>query len=127
VNHDPQSTPQWSTLIWPAIIVASAIATVLASAGEPLQPLRTVLAFWFLLVCPGLALVRLLALSDPFAELAVAVALSLALDTAVGEALLFAGAWSASSGLVALAALSLGGAALQVARSAPPRRLESRG
>jgi hypothetical protein len=121
-------------LIWPAIIGASAIGTVLTSLVEPVQPLRTLLAFWFLLVCPGMALVRLLGLRDPFAELGVAVALSLALDTAVGEALLFAGAWSASSGLAALAALSVGGAALQVARSAwlgpsaaRPRRVESRG
>lgn len=119
MNREPQSPPQWPALIWPAIIAASAIGTVLANLVEPVQPLRTVLAFWFLLVCPGMALVRLLRLSDPFAELAVAVALSLALDTAVGETLLFAGAWSAFSALAALATLSVGGAALQVAVLGP--------
>jgi hypothetical protein len=104
-------------LIWPAIIATSAIATVLASLGEGNQPLRSGVAFWFLLVCPGMAFVRLLGLSEPFSEWAVAVALSVALDTVVGEVLLFAGAWSAASGLTALAALSIGGAALQVGRS----------
>ena len=120
MNRDSQWTQQWSTLVWPAIIAASAIGTVLASVGEGNQPLRVVLAFWFLLVCPGMAFVRLLWLSEPFSDWALAVALSLALDTAVGEVLLFAGAWSATSALAALAILSVGGAALQVGRSVRP-------
>jgi hypothetical protein len=108
----------WSRLLWPTIITCSAVGSVLATLVEPMQPLRPVLAFWFLLVCPGMAFVRLLGLSDSLAECALAVALSLALDTLVGEALLFAGAWSPAWGLAALVALSIGGAAIQVGRSA---------
>ena len=120
MNRDSQWAQQWSTLIWPAIIAASAIGTVLANLAEANQPLRAALAFWFLLVCPGMAFVRLLGLTEPLSEWALAVALSLALDTAVGEALLFAGAWSAATCLAALAALSLAGAAFQVGRSVRP-------
>lgn len=102
---------------WPVAIVLSAAlagAAFAARLGPPLQPIA---AFWFLLVCPGMAYIRLVRIATPLVELALAVALSLALDTLVAEAFVLAGRWSAAGALATLIALSLVGAALQVARA----------
>lgn len=102
---------------WPVVIVLSgalAGAAFAARLGWPIQPAA---AFWFLLVCPGMAYVRLIRVATPFVELALAVALSLALDTLVAEGFVLAGRWSAGWALATLIGLSAVGAALQVARA----------
>ncbi|HEX5504968.1 MAG TPA: hypothetical protein VFW96_20290 [Thermomicrobiales bacterium] len=111
---------------WPVVIVVSAVAAgaaFVAGVGAPVQPAA---AFWFLLVCPGMAWIRLVWVASPLVELALALALSLALDTLVAEALVLAGRWSAAWALGVLIALSLVGAALQVARVSA-RRARARG
>lgn len=55
---------------------------------------RAVIVVPFLLVCPGLAVVRLLGVGDPLAQVVLGVAASLGLEAAVAEMTLFAGAWS---------------------------------
>jgi hypothetical protein len=82
--------------------------------GDVQGPLRFVVAFWFLLVCPGMALVPLMRLRDRIAEWTLAIALSLALDALVAGAMVFFGAWSPERGLIILVAVSLIGALLQV-------------
>jgi hypothetical protein len=56
-----------------------------------------------------------------YGELALAAGISLGLDTAIGVIMAVSGAWSPKGALVALIAISLLGAALQVAG---PRRSE---
>jgi len=99
---------------WPVIIVASALGTGLATFRDAAAAARPALSLWFLLICPGMAFVRLLRLNDAIAQLTLAVALSLALDTIVAVAMLYAGFWSPKGILGVVIALSLLGAALQI-------------
>jgi hypothetical protein len=61
----------------------------------------------FLLLAPGLALVRLLRLQDLLMELSLAIALSLAVDAIVATLFLYANAWSLESIFLVLALLTL--------------------
>jgi uncharacterized membrane protein len=79
------------------------------------SPFRAVMAFWFLLICPGMALVRFLRIGEPFAEVSIAIALSMAIDTIVAGTMLYAGAWSTSISLLVLIYISVGGAVIQLA------------
>ncbi len=99
---------------WPIIIIASAIGAGLAMVGNIESPIRPVIAFWLLLICPGMAFVRLLHIEERLTELTLAIALSIAIDTIVAEAMLYAGVWSSELGLVVLICLSIVGVALQI-------------
>lgn len=104
---------QW---VWPTVLFASAIATNVLVIADSQSVVRPLLAFWFLLVCPGAAFVRLLRLQPFAAELALSIALSLAIDTIVVGALLYSGTWSPLLGLVILGCLSAVGALAQTVR-----------
>lgn len=102
--------------LWPPVLLFSALlAGVLAFANLD-SPLRAVIVLWFMLVCPGLALVRLIRLADPVAELAVGVAASVALATLVASALLYAGLWSPQAVLAVLIGATVTGVALDLRR-----------
>jgi uncharacterized membrane protein len=81
---------------------------------------RATVMLAFLLLVPGLALVPLLGRVGD-GELALAAGVSVGLDTAIALIMAVSGAWSPKGALVALIAISLLGAALQVAG---PRRAE---
>jgi hypothetical protein len=99
---------------WPSIIVLSTAAVwALAAVGESF-PLRSLLVVWFLLVCPGMALVGLLPIGDGWRALTLALPLSAAIDIIVAGSMLYAGAWSPTWALLALSVLSIAGAALQL-------------
>lgn len=102
----------WS---WSAVIVASALSIAVMTIGGFTGPIRSCLAIWFLFVCPGMALVRLLRLDDFAAELTLALALSLALDAIVAVAMVYARIWSPTLGLAALIGVSVIGVLLQFA------------
>lgn len=104
------------TLWWISLIVASCLGVALAMVGDIGGAWRPGLAFWFLLVCPGMAFVPLLPLKDRLTELTLAIALSLALDTLVAEVMALNGLWSAKWGLFALICVTLTGVGLQVLR-----------
>ncbi len=99
---------------WPLIIAASACLAALGMAGVLPAPLRVVAAFWFLSVCPGMAFVRLLHLESALARWTLAVALSLGLEAALAELLALTGRYSPAAALLALVALSLVGALMQL-------------
>ena len=99
--------------LWPAVIAASAVAAGGLVLGEVTSPTRSIVVAWFLVICPGMAIVRLLPVASGVIVLTLAVALSVALDALVAIPMLYAGAWSPTRGLVVLIALSLLGAALQ--------------
>lgn len=103
---------------WPWLIVFSAFALGSVSAAGGSSALRTLLAVWFLLLCPGLALTGLLRLEDAWAELTLAIALSVALDTLIAGVMLYLGVWSPPAVLAIVVGLSLAGAAVQHARGA---------
>jgi hypothetical protein len=98
---------------WAGVVAGFAVAAAAAAlAGAP-APVRAPLVLAFLLLGPGMAYVPLLGLGDPLAELTLGLAVSLALDLAVAAAMLYTGAWSPRTSLLALAGIALAGAALQ--------------
>jgi uncharacterized membrane protein len=101
-------------LIWPLVIGISSILFVLATALNIQSPLRGVVTFWFLLVCPGMAFIRLLHLREMVVEWVLAVALSIAIGTVFAEAGVVNRIWSPVVIDIALAGVSLLGAGIQV-------------
>lgn len=101
---------------WPAgigLLCASACAAVaLGGSSTP----RTLAVIAFLLLCPGMAVVRAIGVGDPWAQLSLGLGLSVAIDTLVSGVVAFAGAWSPSAILLILVAVSLSGAALELRR-----------
>ncbi len=111
-----------SVWLWPAIIAVSAAATAgLAFTGNT-SPLRAVVALWFLLICPGMAFVSVLRLADILTEVALGVALSLAIDTIVASVMLYAGAWSSPRQLAIVLGITLIGLVLHLIRGRRPLR-----
>ncbi|HEX2979619.1 MAG TPA: hypothetical protein VHO48_05090, partial [Anaerolineaceae bacterium] len=105
-----------SMIIWSLIILISAVLTALVVYTRIVPPLQPPLVFWFLLVCPGMAFVRLFNLWDPISEWALAIALSLAIDSIVAMALLYAGQWNPSLGLRIVLVTAVVGALLPAPR-----------
>ena len=89
---------------WPATIIASAGAISLAVMCGASPVVRVSLALWFLLVCPGMAVVRLLRISDRSSEFALAVACSLGIEAILATTMVYAGLWSPPGGLALPAA-----------------------
>ncbi|CCF82884.1 hypothetical protein [Nitrolancea hollandica] len=96
--------PGW---LWPLVIAISALASGLISFWDVESPLRPAITLWFLIVCPGMALVRLLRLRDGVTEWAIAIALSLALETGVNEIMLYTGRWAPEWSLLAVMTITL--------------------
>jgi hypothetical protein len=95
-------------------VLGSAAVVGLSVAAGIHSPVRSVAALWFLLVCPGLAIVRLLRLRDVWAVATLAVAVSIGCDTIVAEAMLYTHTWSPGAALVTL--MSISGLALLAGR-----------
>lgn len=96
-----------------AIVVLSAAAAMLVFA-VPESPLRPYAVLAFALVCPGCALVRLVALPDPLLELAAGVGLSIAIQTLVSTAMLYAHAWSPGVLFAGLVVVAVSGASAEL-------------
>lgn len=78
---------------WPLALLFSSVAAGMSAFALPGTLLCLVITLWFLLVCPGMMLVRYLNLKEPHTEWALAVALSLAIDALVASIALYAGVW----------------------------------
>ncbi len=100
--------------LWAAIIGVSALGVGVATFGDIQSPLRPVIALWFLFVCPGMALVRLLGLRERLTEVTLAIALSLVMDAIVSVIMLYMGDWSPKSTLLILIGISMGGLVFQI-------------
>ena len=96
---------------WPFLITASAVGLLLVSGTS--SPLRVALTFWFLFLCPGMAFIRLLRFEGRITELALAIALSLALNTLISETMILAGIWSAWVCLLVVMSITMIGVLLQ--------------
>lgn len=102
--------------LWPFLVVVSAGAAdalVRINTGSPAQ---VVLVLWFLLICPGMLVVRFLQLEEPLVEWMLAVVLSLAIDTFVAGALLIARAWSPQAAFLIIVVITALGAVIDAAR-----------
>jgi hypothetical protein len=105
-----------STIRWPLAIIGSILVLAGLVAGDAEGAPRIVATAWFLLVCTGMSYVPLLAIESAVARLAVGIALSLAIDAVAITALLAAGAFSMTAGLLVLATACIFGCALQARR-----------
>ncbi|PZS14549.1 MAG: hypothetical protein DLM57_14315 [Pseudonocardiales bacterium] len=103
------------------ILVSATLAGILVLC-DITSPLRPVLTLWFLCVCPGMALVGLMRVDEPFAEVTLIIALSLALDTITAGTMLYAGWWSPPWTLIILLVVSVGGAGAQLMIARPCER-----
>jgi hypothetical protein len=108
-----------SSLAW---LLASTVwggAAALAMGLDAEPAYRAPIVLGYVLVCPGLALVRLLGVPAAMAQISLGVALSLALDVLIPAALLYAGAWSPPAALAILIGLTVAAAILEFLSSAP--------
>jgi O-antigen/teichoic acid export membrane protein len=102
------------SLKWSAAIAVSAVAVEILVHNDTANPLRPILALWFLLICPGMAFVQLLNFRDFLYEIVLAVSLSLALDLIIASVLLYSGLWSPELILMVLIILSSIGVVCQL-------------
>ncbi len=105
------------TLLRPAVIILSALATGLVNFVIPGAAGRPIIVMWFLFVCPGMVLVRFFRLSEPVAEWTLAIALSLAIDALLAGIQMYAGLWFPAATLEILIGFCLVGAIAQIAQS----------
>ncbi len=112
-------TPIRSNLLWPTIIILSAIAAGLVYFVFTDTAIRPIIVFWFLFVCPGMMVVRFLRLKEHVVEWTLAIALSFAIDALVAGIQLYAGKWSPAGALTILMILCLCGAIVQLATIYP--------
>jgi len=102
---------------WEYLALGSCAAIAATTWGWASAPVRPAVTTWFLLVCPGMALIRLLPARGALTRLVLALATSLGLETLVATTLLEARAWSPSAVLSVLIAITLGAAALGLSSS----------
>jgi uncharacterized membrane protein len=113
-RHRPVSSSRpagWSDA-WSVIISFSAFGAALAVALDWPVPLRPALVIWFVAICPGMAIIRLLRLDSLLVEVTLAIALSLALAGLIASALVYAGIWSPNLVLEVLVITAVGGLVL---------------
>jgi uncharacterized membrane protein len=88
---------------WPVAFVAGAVTAPAVSLALPHSPVRSVVVLAFLLVCPGMAVVRPLRLATGATELLLAVLVSLAIETVLALVMVYAHLWSPPVLLVVVA------------------------
>lgn len=102
-------------LVWPITIILSSVAAGLAYFVFTDVAIRPLLVMWFLFVCPGMAVIRLLHLREAAVEWTLALALSFTLDAIIAGIQLYAQVWSPSATFAILIVLCLGGSVAQIA------------
>jgi hypothetical protein len=104
---------RWSPWLWPATILLSAAGIAVIFFAGVAAPARPFITLWFLLLCPGMALVRLLRVEGIATQLTLAIALSLVLDSLVAGVMVYTGTWAPAAGLIILIVISVFGSLLQ--------------
>jgi hypothetical protein len=97
---------------WALVLLTSCVAVATTTYAWTSSPARPAVTSWFLLVCPGLALVRLMPSRGVVTMFVLAVATSLVLETLLAEIMLEANAWSPNAALGILIALTAAGAGI---------------
>ena len=101
-------------LLWPMVIIFSALAGGLVNFVFPDLPGRPIILLWFLCVCPGMMLIRFFDLKEPVTEWTLAIALSLAIDAAVAGIQMYSGHWSPPIALVIIIGICIIGVLIQI-------------
>ena len=96
-----------NSLAWPGGMICAAVLVGLVAFVLPAGPLRPLLVVPFLLVCPGMVLVHRLRLAEWWVELMLAIGISVAINTLLATAMVYAGVWSPTLLLAVLVWLGL--------------------
>ncbi len=104
----------WSKWSWQIIILLSTLAVGLVTFALPGLAVRPIVVMEFLLICPGLVVVRFFRLNELVMEWMLALGLSLTIDTCIASILLYAGWWSPSRILSILIGFCLIGVSTQL-------------
>ena len=102
--------------VTPYLFFGLTFALAAMGAGGSETGVRTLAAFAFLLVCPGLPWVWVLGDVEERVAVVVAIALSVAIDVLLSEAMIYLRVWSPVWGFVILAAIGGLGLALGAKR-----------
>ena len=116
------SRPGRSVTVRTAVAVGSAMLAVAAVLGDVGSPVQPVLVFWFVLVCPGLALAGLAHPTSVLFCLTFSITVSCALAAIVAQVMLYAGVWNPLTGLFVLAEITVVGCAIDLAVDVRARR-----
>ncbi len=108
------STARW---LYPALITFAVFVVSLTTFIYPALAIRPFLILVFLLVCPGLTVVRFLQLHEVIIEWLLALALSITIDAFVAGILLYSGRWSPIHIFIVLLSFCLVGAMIQFIKS----------
>ena len=110
-------------LLWALTSVVAAAVVVSLVLADVQPAVRAPAVLLFVVLFPGLAVVRPLAVSgDRLTELTLGVGLSIAISVLVPTGLLYLGWWSPTGALAVLIAITLVGVAVEVSYSAYPGR-----
>jgi uncharacterized membrane protein len=101
-------------------LVLVTLAATLAFATDWQSPLRAALVLSFLLLGPGLVLAELLEIRELLQQLAIAAGASLAIETLVALALVYAGEFSTGRAFATIVALTLAAAVVAILRARRP-------
>jgi hypothetical protein len=104
--------------LWPLSCAAFAGCASAAVFQGAVPGLRAVFVLPFLLVCPGMAVVRLLRLPDAAAQIALGLATSVAVAGGVSGILLYAHAWNPQHAFAIIVVLTLAATLADLARTA---------
>lgn len=105
--------------LWPIVLTLSSLLISLLGFSDSPSPFRPWIALWFVIICPGMALQRLMGLRLSVSGWSLAIAFSLAVDTTVGVVLLYTGNWSWQLGLGILVAITMVSVILDVLINRP--------
>jgi hypothetical protein len=103
-------TPRW---VVGGTITAGTVGAILAFTGAQ-TPARVPLVLLSLIAMPAVAVAELLPALDPLSKVVVAGSAALVINVAVAAGLLVAGAWSPTTGLVAVLVISAGMAVVRL-------------
>ncbi|HWU06316.1 MAG TPA: hypothetical protein VN520_08010 [Streptomyces sp.] len=109
----PLSAPPW----WrPGLVIGLGLVALTVPGMSAPSAVRVIVLLAFLIVGPGLALVGLLDIPDPWRESSLVIGVSLALDVLVIGLLTYAGNRTAGDGIAVLTGVAFVGAAVQFVR-----------
>jgi hypothetical protein len=99
-----------------AILASSGLLLALVQTGSG-STVRTLVAVWCLLVCPGMSYIQSLRIKHTFIRWTLAIALSISIDTLVALAILYGGIWDYKLGMFVILAITWTGVGVAIIRA----------
>jgi uncharacterized membrane protein len=99
---------------WPIFIYTMLIVSLILVWQDSQFPQRPFITLLFILLCPGMAYIRLIPIDSRYIELMLGVTLSIAIGQLVSMAILYLGHWSVELNMILLGTLTFVGTSLQM-------------